>query len=463
MKSLLGGVLDRISNRSGDGWNNTTYNRTPSAGFGRQSKDIAGIEAYGSVSTLFSIVSLIANSTGSTKWRLYRGKVDGRRVKGPVAEDRQEIVSHVALDAWSKPTPIPYITQSFFLETCQQHVDLVGEARILVARNRLSSMPLELWPIRPDKIEPIPNDDDFLVGYIYTGPNGEKIPLGVEDVISVLMPNPDNMYRGLGPVQSLLVDLDSVKYAGQFNRNFFLNDATPGGVIEMENRLSDSEWNEFQERWRYGHQGVSNAHRVALLESGGKWKDRQFTMRDMQFSELRNISREIIREAFRISPHMLGIEETVNRATAESSEDVFARWVLKPRLDRWKDALNEQLLPLFGSSGTNMEFDFDDPSLEDSEANDQRLESKARAAKLLIEAGGQYDSVLENVGLPKIEFDQETVDRETKAKEDAAKALQNGQKNGSGQIPSSSEESNGDKGKPSEESMRALLTLGGSR
>jgi HK97 family phage portal protein len=264
-------------------------------------------------------------------------------------------------------------------------------------------MPLELWPVRPDKIAPVPDTDDFLKGYTYTGPNGEKIPLGLDEVISIYMPNPLDPYTGLGPVQALLTDLDSVKYAAVFNKKFFENDASPGGVVEVDTRLSDSEWEEFQQRWRAGHQGVSNAHRVAMLENGAKWKDVQFTMRDMQFSELRNISREIIREAFRIHPHMLGLTEDINRANAEAAEDVFARWVLKPRLDRIKDALNEQFLPLFGSSGEGLEFDFDDPSLEDSEATNATLTAKATAAKTLVDAGGDFVSVLEALGLPAIE------------------------------------------------------------
>ena len=61
--------------------------------------------------------------------------------------------------------------------------------------------------------------------------------------------------------------------------------------------------------------------------------------------------RDMILEAFGMSPHMIGREEDINRANAEAAEDVFARWVLMPRLDRIKDALNHQLLPLFASSG----------------------------------------------------------------------------------------------------------------
>jgi HK97 family phage portal protein len=313
------------------------------------------------------------------------------------------------------------------VESLQQHILLTGEGWIVVARNGMSSMPLELWAVRPDRMEPVPSEEDFLQGYIYTAPNGEKVPLGVDEVIHIMMPNPLDPYRGLGPVQALLVDLDTAKFAGQFNRNFFLNDASPGGLVEVDQRLSDAEWDELTERWRDSHQGVGNAHRVAVLENGAKWKDRQFTMRDMQFSELRNLSREMIREAYGMHGHMLGLSDDINRANAEAAEDVYARWVLKPHLDRIKSALNEQLLPMFGTSGEGLEFDFDDPSLEDSEATNSTLTAKTNAAKVLVDAGGKFESVLEALGLPEIEFDQAKVDAEKEVQKAKAAALGQGQ------------------------------------
>jgi HK97 family phage portal protein len=270
----------------------------------------------------------------------------------------------------------------------------------------MSTMPLELWPIRPDRIEPVPSKDEFLLGYIYTSPDGEKIPLGRDELLSILLPNPMDPYRGLGPVQALLVDLDSEHAAAQFNRNFYHNDATPGGIIEIDTRLSDPEWREFNERWRMSHQGVSNAHRVAMLENGAKWKDRQYTMRDMQFSELRDLSSTKIREAFGMHGHLLGLTDDINRANAEAAEDVFARWRLRPDLNRIKNMLNEQLLPLFGSSTQGLEFDFDDPSLEDSEATNNALTAKTQAVKSIVDAGGDFESACEAFGLPLIKVDE---------------------------------------------------------
>ena len=106
---------------------------------------------------------------------------------------------------------------------------------------------------------------------------------------------------------------------------------------------------------------------------------------------------------------MLGLTDDINRANAEAATEVFSQWVLRPRLERIRDALNSQLLPLFGSSGEGMEFDFEDPSPEESEAKDLRLESKARAADTLIKAGFDRKAVLETVGLPPMD-EREGVD-----------------------------------------------------
>src|ERR1044072_764424 len=188
MKSLLGGVF---RNKMG-GWASTTYNKnTPQSGVKAKGM-VPLMETYGAVSTLFTVVNTIASSVASTKWRLYREKTDARRVMAPAKQDSAEIAKHIALDLWEHPNQ--FYNQTAFVEAAQQHVELTGESRWLVSRNPSSTMPLELWPIRPDRIEPIPSEDEFLLGFIYTSPSGEKVPLQVDQVISILMWNPRDPY-----------------------------------------------------------------------------------------------------------------------------------------------------------------------------------------------------------------------------------------------------------------------------
>jgi HK97 family phage portal protein len=246
---------------------------------------------------------------------------------------------------------------------------------------------------------PVPDRDNFLAGWVYSGPDGEQIPLPRADVIQIRMPNPLDPYRGMGPVQALLADLDSIKYSAEWNRNFFLNSAEPGGIIEVDRRLSDDEFDEMTERWREQHQGVAQAHRVAVLEQA-KWVDRKFTQRDMQFAELRNVSRDVIREAFGFPKFMAGLVDDVNRANAEASKAMYAEELTVPRAERWKGALNNDFLPQFGTTSTGLEFDYDSPVPANSEANNAERLSKATAAKTYVDAGYDGDSVKEALDLP---------------------------------------------------------------
>lgn len=361
---------------------------------------LASMAAFGRDGTLFPIVSKLANSVAQVDWRLYRVRSDARRVYGPNDPQRTEVLVHPALTVWNKPNP--FFTRQEFVETFQQHLDLTGEGWWVVGRDERmpGAGPTELWPVRPDRMAPVPSPTEFISGYMYRSPDGERVPLGREDVVQLRMPNPLDLYRGMGPVQAVLADLDSNRYSAEWNRAFFANSAEPGGVIEVQTSLSDPEFREMVTRWREQHQGAHNARRVAILEAGARWVSVQPTQRDMQFTELRKLSAEFIREAFGFPKFLLGTVDDVNRANAEASLAMYAMTCTVPRLERIKQALNTEFLPLFGAVGQGVEFDYCSPVPEDREADNAERASKATAAAQLVAAGWNPDDVLAAVGLP---------------------------------------------------------------
>jgi HK97 family phage portal protein len=348
--------------------------------------------AMGTVGTLFAIVDLLANSVASVNWRLWRLAKSGK------PEDRVEITRHLALEVLNKPNP--FMGRQEFLEVGGQHYELTGEQWwVIVSDARMPGVPVELWPIRPDRMLPVPSKEAYLQGYLYIAPDGERVPLELHQVIFLRRPNPLDPYRGMSPVQALLSDLDATKYASQWNRNFFLNSAEPGGVIEVEKRLSDGEWNEMVSRWSSQHKGVANAHRVAVIEAG-KWVPRAFSQRDMQFTELRTITRDTVMEAFRINKIMLGIMEDGNRAQATVAKTVYAEQQSIPRLERLKGAYNSEFLPRFGKTAAGLELDFDSPVPPDLDDLRADLLAKAQAALAYVQAGYDGTSIVEALDLP---------------------------------------------------------------
>lgn len=358
------------------------------SGGGRDEHADKAYDAYGAVGTLHAIVSQLANGTAGPTWKLYRA------APGRDASRRPEVTNHALLNVWNRPNS--FYTRHMFMETCQQHLDLVGETCILLID--VGGIIVEMWPVRPDRIKPVKDPVKFITGYIYKSPDGEEVPLGIDQILRIMYPNPKDPYKGMSPVQSVLFDIDASKYSAEWNRNFFINGAQPGGIIEVDHRMSDTEFNAFLNRWRQQHQGVANAHRVAVLENA-TWKDAKFSMEEMQFAELRNLPRELIREAFAFPKPMLGTVEDVNRANAEAGRAILAESHIKPRLDRWQDAINTFLLPRF-ANGVNLVFEYDDPTPVNREAANLERNSKATAVSTLVSAGFDPSAVLEICGLP---------------------------------------------------------------
>lgn len=396
-RSLLGSLL-------GSGASNTApvpYTRRQFAGVHSptgQHNPGKPLAAMREVPGLFPIVAGGANATARTEWQLWRTAASGAE------EDRTLIpnAAHLASKVLNRPNP--WFWRSLLFETVQQWVELAGIGYLVADRSNPLRLPMELWPVRPDRMYPVPDPQNYLIGYVYTGPDGEKVPLDADQVIPIRAPDPEDLYGGLSPIPSLATDLDAGRLASSWTRNFFLNDATPGGVVIFEDELSDTEFEDFRERWRAQHQGVSNAGRVALLERNAKWQDRSFSIRDLQLTEMRTLMGELQRRGFAFPKHLLGDADVGNRATAEAQNAMFGQWYVTPRLDRWKGALNHFYLPMFGETGAGVELDYEDPVPADADAQNLERDSKTKAAVAMVGAGFDALQVLEWLELPELAF-----------------------------------------------------------
>lgn len=395
VRSLLGSVQDK----SPVPLSTTRTSRMDFFGFLRSRMDTPSIlAAYGESGILFPIVSRLASATSKSDWTLYRKAASGLK------EDRTPVDKHACIDLWERPNPAMHRRR--FMEMSQQHVDLVGENRVIASHVKIGSalVPIELWPVRPDRIRPIPDPYTFLKGYIYTSPDGEKMPLEPNECSGLIMPDPSDPYRGMGPVQGIMRDIDSSKYSSEWNARFFENSAEPGGVIEVPEELDDRAFQRLRDQWSAEHKGVNKAHRVAILEAGAKWNGTSLSQKDMQFAELSALSDEKVRQAFGYPKPMLGGVDDINRANAEAGEYVFAKWLIEDRLDRWRDWLNFDILPQFGSTGVGLEWDYESPVPENSDQENAALTAKGNVLAALTPLGFDASELLAFLGWPDIPF-----------------------------------------------------------
>ena len=330
------------------------------------------VKAYGEIGWLFSVVSRIGFAVGETDWSL--SDADG-----------EEQVEHPALSILQRPNP--FWTGQELLELTQTYLDLTGEAFLLLATARPGGPPLEIWPVSPSYMSPVRDLEQFVNGFTYSR-YGQTIHFQNAEVIWFRYPSPLDLYEGMGPVEASSVDLDTERFASQWNRNFFLNSARPDATLETDQPLRDEDADRLRDEWMSIYGGVDRAHRVAILDSGVKYKQVSVTQNQMDFIAQRRLNRDMICGAYGVPLHMLGISETTNRATAESAEYVFARWVVRPRLQRLRAKLNQVLLPLFGTEG--LSFEYEDPTPENRDADREDVKAGLGAGVLTIDEGRAY-------------------------------------------------------------------------
>ena len=389
-----------------------TLQTLPGMGMGHN-VDLTLMRAYKQNGTVFANVGLLAAAAAGQQWKLFRTAKQDGRVRYTTADQgsdtRTEVVQHAAISLLNNPavitvgnTKLPVWTRFGLFEISNIWMETTGKSYWVVDRGASdNSVPLGMWPVRPDRVMAVPDRNNYLAGYIYTSPDGkERIPLLPTDVIFNRYPDPEDPYSGCGPIHSVLTDIEAARYAGEWNRNYFLNSAEPGGVIQLDHSLEDGEFDALVDQWRETHRGVARSHRIAVLEGGATWIPNTRNFKDMDFANLRSVMRDTIREALGMHKVMTGVTDDVNRANAQTGEEVFASWKISPRLDRWRDVLNSQLLPLFGATGVGVEFDYIYPMPANREQDALELTTKANAALALITAGYDQSDVLATVGLP---------------------------------------------------------------
>ena len=281
----------------------------------------------------------------------------------------EEIENHPLLDLLYAVNPT--MTKHELFTATQAFKDLDGNAFWYLARdNNGAGKILEIYPLRPDRVSLVMGKDNPLQvdGYIFTQPDGQKIPFQPQEILHHKTFNPlGNQpfpHRGVGIIEAAAWAIDTDNEARKWNYNFFKNSARPDGILTTagDAAMSPEDYQRLQEEWNSKHQGSENSNKVAVLSGGMTWTEIQRSQKDMDFTGQRTFSRDEILSLFRVPKTIVGITDDVNRANADASIYVFALRTVKPLMQQLVDTLNEFLVPEFGD---DLELIFESPVAED--------------------------------------------------------------------------------------------------
>lgn len=327
-----------------------------------------------------AIAGKIAYTFAATEWQLFVPQREGRaerragwqRIANPVTRtaflarkkevgELREIESdHPLLTALN--TANTFQTGLGLRKLFCLYLDLVGDVFAYKQRNAVGAV-VGLWPIPPHWVTSTPSLSHPTYTVSYRGWNRE---LRDEDVLWMHDPDPVNPYgRGVGHSQAVSDELETDEYAALMIKQVFFNRARPDLLVSpKEGTLMADEVDRLEHKWNSRLQGFHRVMKPFFVRKAIDVKEFSHNFQNLQMKDLRDQQRDIVMQVFGIPPEIMGVLTSSNRATIEAADFLFTKYVVVPRLEFFREQLQQKLVPEYDE---RLILSYDSPVQEDKE------------------------------------------------------------------------------------------------
>lgn len=220
--------------------------------------------------------------------------------------------------------------------------------------------------------------------YDYGNWSGIIVQVPVEDILHFrdldmsrpFQPECFGFPRGATAIASIAADNEATKYV----RQVVTNDGTPTFAVLLADEATQDDAQAMQSR--YVARTVDRGKRgtPAFFGAVRDIKPLGFTLSDLEFPDLRRVSREDICAAFGVDPRMIGIASATSDAGLSGAQYAEARarlvqHTIEPMFSAFEDELNHWLAPEFGDVWVTYDHDM----LRDLVENDGETSERVRA------------------------------------------------------------------------------------
>lgn len=242
--------------------------------------------------------------------------------------------------------PNPEMSSFVFRETLMSHLLIWGNAYVQIIRDRSGNV-ISLYPLLPDKMS-VHRDSRGILYYKYQRQTEENP--NITETGTVILPQEDVLHvPGLGfdgligysPIALAKNAIGMTLATEEYGASFFRNGANPGGVLEYPGILKDPK--RVRDSWNAVYNGVTNAHKVAVLEEGMKYTQIGIPPEEAQFLQTRKFQINEIARLYRIPPHMVGDLEKSSFSNIEQQSLEFVKYTLDPWVVRFEQSFKRAL------------------------------------------------------------------------------------------------------------------------
>ena len=266
-------------------------------------------------------------------------------------------------------------------------VDFLGYGNAIaeIERDTPQGLPRRVKPINPESLQSVWVDTEGDARrYDYANWAGIIVYRDVADILHVRdieMPRPFQpdvfgFPRGAAALASIAADNEATKYV----RQVVSNDGTPTFAVLLADEATQDDASAMQDRYKARVVDRGKRGTPAFFGSVKDIKPLGFTLSDLEFPDLRRVSREDICAVFGVDPRMIGIASATSDAGLSGAQYVEARarlvqHTVEPLMAAIEDELNHWLAPEFG----NVWISYDHDILRDLVENDETTSTRIRA------------------------------------------------------------------------------------
>lgn len=274
------------------------------------------------VSAVFSCNRVLSETVGSLPWAFYERDGNGNMTK----------IDH-DLGAVLVERPNPDMTSQELRESQMLRLGLCGNAYAHISRRRFDGSVISVQP------------DDAIVPHVRDGRLAYKRGnewLNTDDVWH--LKGFGNGLVGLSPVGMARQAFGLALATESFGARFFKEGASAAGIIKSKDWLKDDQRETARKLLAEMWSGLTNSHKVQLLEGGMEYQSITMPLEDAQFLQTRKFQVTEVARWYRVPPHLIADLDRATFSNIEQQALEFVQYALLPYFVRYEQTVRK-LLP----------------------------------------------------------------------------------------------------------------------
>ena len=290
-------------------------------------KNLLNILGWGELETkkttgwVGSCINTWGNYNTKAKFRLYEDI-------GGVLKERLE---HPFLDVLAKPNE--FQTDWELKYHFSTYLSVFGNYYILKLRNGLGT-PEMLVMLDASRMKPVQEKVRFKIDYYEYNTGKELLKLLPQDIIHFRYPSSESKLTGEPLIDAILDQISVDQYQTALTKQFYKAGGFAGAMFSTDAKLEQKQFDRAlaQLKQRFGG-AVEDQFKVALFEQGLQPIKSAYSIKDMDITGQRNLTKQEVIQAFRIPEILLGgSNQSYTKATAEAGEFVYCKTFIDPML-----------------------------------------------------------------------------------------------------------------------------------